>query len=293
MLFDETTLRKLQQLSLVASQVRAGVIKGERRSTHRGSSVEFADYRNYAPGDDLRRLDWNVYARLERPFIKLLEEEEDLAVHILVDASRSMDIGEESQHKFSYALWLTAALGAIGLGAGDHMTVTLLYSGLRQSQYGPARGPQHLLHLLSFLNEQKPAGVTDLEATLKQFSQAARRAGLVCLITDLFSPSDAFTGMRRLLSQGNEINLLHLLHPDEIEPPLAGDLSLVDIETGQTQEVSIDGGMRELYNKRLLAWQDQIHQECIKLNIRYIPISTDSEWDKLVLMDFRQAGMVK
>ena len=93
MLFDESTLRKLNRLTLVARRIRAGVMKGERRSSKRGSSIEFADYRDYVAGDDLRRLDWNIYARLDRPFIKLLEEEEDLAVHILVDASRSMDWG--------------------------------------------------------------------------------------------------------------------------------------------------------------------------------------------------------
>ncbi len=103
MLFDESTLRKLNQLTLVASRVRAGAIKGERRSSRRGSSVEFADYRNYTAGDDLRRLDWNIYARLEKPFIKLLEEEEDLAVYVLIDGSRSMDWGEGDQHKFNYA----------------------------------------------------------------------------------------------------------------------------------------------------------------------------------------------
>src|SRR3972149_6374468 len=99
MLFDESTLRKLNQLTLIASRVRAGAIKGERRSSRRGSSVEFADYRNYIPGDDLRRLDWNIFARLDRPFIKLLEEEEDMAVHLLVDASRSMDWGEGDSNK--------------------------------------------------------------------------------------------------------------------------------------------------------------------------------------------------
>src|SRR5512137_1248152 len=98
MLFDEQTLRKLNQLTLVAARLRAGVIKGERRSTKRGTSIEFADYRDYVRGDDLRRLDWNVYARLDRPFIKLLEEEEDLSVHILLDASRSMDWGQEQEH---------------------------------------------------------------------------------------------------------------------------------------------------------------------------------------------------
>src|SRR5216684_6021632 len=107
-LFDEKTLRKLERLELIARRVRAGVMKGERRSNKRGTSIEFADYRDYTRGDDLRRVDWNVYARLERPYIKLLEEEEDLAVHVLLDASRSMDYGTtsekeaESWNKFGY-----------------------------------------------------------------------------------------------------------------------------------------------------------------------------------------------
>ena len=106
-LFDEKTLRKLEQLSLIANQVRAGAIKGERRSTKRGTSIEFADYRDYTRGDDLRRVDWNIFARLERPFIKLLEEEEDLAVHLLLDSSGSMDWPRDPEappdmHKFTF-----------------------------------------------------------------------------------------------------------------------------------------------------------------------------------------------
>src|SRR3954465_6927344 len=125
-LFDEKTLRKLERLTLVANRVRAGVMKGERRSSKRGTSIEFADYRDYTRGDDLRRVDWNVYARLERPYIKLLEEEEDLAVHLLVDASQSMDYGgalEETQHKFRFSQRLAAALAYIALAAGDRLTV--------------------------------------------------------------------------------------------------------------------------------------------------------------------------
>src|SRR5579864_6892989 len=122
-LFDEATLRKLDRLTLIANRVRAGVMKGERRSTRRGSSIEFADYREYTHGDDLRRIDWNVFARLDRPFIKLLEEEEDLAVHVLLDASGSMDWprdGEVSSpsgavHKFTFAQRIAAGLGHIAL----------------------------------------------------------------------------------------------------------------------------------------------------------------------------------
>ncbi len=163
MLFDETTLRKLNQLTLVASRVRAGMIKGERRSTKRGTSIEFADYRNYAPGDDLRRLDWNVYARLERPFIKLLEEEEDLAIHILIDLSGSMDWGEGDKNKLRYTLYLAAALGSIALNSGDRLTAAVLQSGKTSAQFGPSRGPQNLVHYLNFLKRLEAKGANKPE----------------------------------------------------------------------------------------------------------------------------------
>src|SRR5687768_13037910 len=167
-LFDEKTRRKMAQLTLVASRVRAGAMKGERRSIKRGTSIEFADYRNYVRGDDLRRLDWNVYARLERPFIKLLEEEEDLAVHLLVDGSASMDWpndeGEET-NKLHYALLLAGALGHIGLASGDLVNVTLLRSTGNQ-HWGPFRGRQNTLRLLQFLDRGEAAGITDLNLAL-------------------------------------------------------------------------------------------------------------------------------
>src|SRR3990172_7923871 len=156
MLFDETTLRKLEQLSLVASRVRAGQMKGERRSTKRGTSIEFADYRDYVAGDDLRRLDWNVYARLERPFVKLFEEEEDLAVHVLVDISASMDWGEAETHKLRYALRMAGAIGAVALAAGDRLTVATMQARGGARQFGPVRGQQHLVRLLAFLEALPP-----------------------------------------------------------------------------------------------------------------------------------------
>jgi len=293
MIFDETTLRKLNQLALVASKVRAGVLKGERRSTKRGTSIEFAGYRDYTPGDDLRRLDWNVYARLERPFIKLIEEEEDLAVNILVDASKSMDWGEDALHKFQYALKLAAALGSVALGAGDYLTVTLLHAAQAPAQYGPARGQQHLMRLLAFLEPQTCDGTTDLNQMLRDYTLAARRPGLTFLISDLFSPAGFETGLNQLQSRGYELTLVHLLAPDELEPPLAGDLRLIDIETDFGQDVSLDAGLRELYRRRLQAWQNEIQLLCGKRGIRYLPVSTAYPWDELVLLDFRKAGIVK
>jgi uncharacterized protein (DUF58 family) len=296
-LFDEKTLRKLDRLALVAAQARAGQIKGERRSTKRGTSIEFADYRDYVRGDDLRRLDWNIYARLARPFIKLLEEEEDLAVHILLDGSRSMDYGEAEQHKFRYAQRLAAALSYIALAAGDRLTVTQVRptgkSGVAKEAYGPARGRAHTLRLLHFLQGLKPSGLTELDAQLRTYALEARRPGLAFVISDLFSASGYRDGLSALQGRGYEVTVLHLLTPDELDPPLAGDLRLVDCETGAPQDVTLDGGLRDLYRKRVLAWQAEIETFCLKRGLHYVPITTEVAWDELVLYQLRQRGLVK
>ena len=234
--------------------MRSGAIKGERRSSHRGSSVEFADYRNYTAGDDLRRLDWNIYARLEKPFIKLLEEEEDLAVYVLIDGSRSMDWGEGEEHKFNYALKLAAGIGAIALGSGDLLSVGFLQGGHVVSEFGPSRGQYALPRLFRFLESLEAKADTDLNASLSEYSIPPRRAGLVILISDLFAADGYESGLRQLLSRGHEAALIHVLSPDEVDPPLAGDLQLVDIETDFEQDVSIDGGLRNLYRARVHEW---------------------------------------
>ena len=301
-LFDEKTLRKLDRLALVASRVRAGQTKGERRSTKHGSSVEFADYRNYAQGDDLRRVDWNVYARLERPFIKLLEEEEDLAVHLLVDASKSMEWGEGDFNKLDYALILTAALGYIALAAGDRLTVRMLRAALtpnpggkevRGARFGPARGRGHILRLLSFLDEQAGEGQTDLDAQLREYALAGGRAGLAFVITDLFSPAGYQAGLSALQGRGYEVSLLHVLAPDELDPPLAGDLRLIDVESGQAQDVTLDGGLRDLYRRRVAAWRDEVEAYCLRRDIHYVPVLTSTAWDRLVLFNMRRRGLIR
>lgn len=293
MLFDETTLRKLNQLTLIASRVRAGAIKGERRSSRRGSSVEFADYRDYTPGDDLRRLDWNIFARLDRPFIKLLEEEEDLAVHILVDGSQSMAWGEGEENKFDYALKLAAGLGAVTLAAGDVLSLGLLQRGRVAAEYGPSRGQVSLAHLLRFLDGLNARGETNLNLSLREYSVRPRRTGLVVLISDLLTADGYDSGLRHLLGRGHEAVLLHVLSPDEVDPPLAGDLQLLDIETGHVQDVSLDGGLRSLYRARAQAWIQSTQTDCHKQGIRYLPVTTNQAWDQTLLLEMRRAGIVK
>ena len=293
MLFDEKTLRKLDRLALVAAQVRAGQIKGERRSTKRGTSIEFADYRDYTRGDDLRRVDWNVYARLERPFIKLLEEEEDLAVHLLVDTSRSMDFGDEAEHKLRFAQRLAAALGYMALAAGDRLTLTALQGASPADRFGPARGRGHTLRLLNFIEALQPAGATDLDAALKQYALTSGRPGLLFLVSDLFSPGGYRSGLGQLQGRGYEVAVLHVLAPAEIDPPLAGDLRLIDAETGEPQDITLDGGLRDRYRKRVVAWRDEIEAHCLKRGVHYVPVVTDTGWDELVLHQLRQKHLVK
>lgn len=293
MLFDESTLRKLNQLTLVASRVRSGAMKGERRSSRRGSSVEFADYRNYAPGDDLRRLDWNIYARLERPFIKLLEEEEDLAVHILVDGSQSMNWGEAEENKFNYALRLAAGLGAITLASGDVLSIGLLQRGTVMTEFGPLRGQASLTRLFRFLTDLEPGGETDLNRSMRDYSIIPRRAGLVILISDLFASDGYETGLRQLMGRGHEAALIHVLAPDELDPPLAGDLQLIDSETNHEQDVSLDGGLRERYRARAQAWIQSTQADCRKHGIRYLDVITNQAWDQTLLLEMRRAGFVK
>jgi len=293
MLFDESTLRKLNQLTLVASRVRSGAMKGERRSSRRGSSVEFADYRNYTPGDDLRRLDWNIYARLERPFIKLLEEEEDLAVHILVDGSQSMDWGEGDENKFNYALRLAAGLGAITLASGDVLSIGLLQRGKVITEFGPLRGQASLTRLFRFLTDLEAGGETDLNRSMRDYSIIPRRAGLVILISDLFATDGYEAGLRQLMGRGHEAALIHVLAPDELDPPLAGDIQLIDIETNHAQDVSLDGSLRELYRSRAQAWIQSTQADCRKQGIRYLNVTTDQAWDQTLLLEMRRAGFVK
>lgn len=296
LLLDEKTRRKLEQVMLSASRVRAGAMKGERRSIKRGTSIEFADYRNYVRGDDLRRLDWNIYGRLDRPYIKLLEDEEDLAVHLLLDISASMnwpqDEGERDQNKLLFAKRLFAGLAYISLASSDR----LLLTGIGQhglEHFGPVRGRGHSIRMLRYVHKLNAQGVTDLNAALNDYAMRAGRPGLCLIISDLFSPTGYREGLNTLLGKGYEVGLLHVLSPDEVEPPLGGDLRLIDVETLEPQEVTIDAGMRDQYVRRLEAWRESIRADCVRRSVHYIPVETDTAWEKVILYELRRLGIVK
>jgi len=294
-LLDESTRRKFDQLMLVASKVRVGAIKGERRSNKRGTSIEFADYRNYAPGDDLRRLDWNLYARLERPYVKLYEDEEDLAVHLILDASASMAFpleGEPTHNKFLYARRLFAALAYIALVNNDRLMLTVLRGG-ELEHFGPSRGRSQTVAMLKYAHSLKAQGVTDLNVALKDYATRASRPGLAIVISDMFSPSGYVEGLNALLGKGHEVAVLHVLSPEEIMPPLSGDLRLIDAESGQAQEVSLDAGIRDLYVRRLESWRDEMRRECSRRGVHYLALESGALWEKTILYDLRRVGIIK
>ena len=294
-LLPENIRRRLEPLMLVAKKARAGAMKGDRRSTKRGASIEFADYRNYVPGDDLRQLDWNIYARLERPYIKLLEDEEDLAVHIILDASASMDFPKDEapdQNKLLFAKRIFAGLGYVTLTSGDRLVLTAINDrGL--SVFGPVRGRGQGVAAFEYIQHVSAAGITDLNIMLREYALRASRPGLAVIISDMFSPTGYLEGLNALLRHGHEVALAHVLAPQEIEPPLAGDLRLIDVETGQPQEVTVDAAMRRLYQQRLTNWRDEIRRECLRRGAHYFPLRTDHPWQRLILSDMRRAGLVK
>ncbi|MBN1639848.1 MAG: DUF58 domain-containing protein [Anaerolineae bacterium] len=291
-LFDEAFLRKLERLALVSRRAMAGQLQGERRSPKRGQSVEFADYRPYAAGDDFRRIDWNAYARLERFFIKLFVEEQDLTVHLLLDASASMDWGDPN--KLHYARRAAGAIGYVALAGLDQVTVTLLggESAKGGAFLSPRRGKRHGMSLLSFLAAARPGGAVSLGRQLRAYAAAATCPGPTVLLSDLMDAGWT-DGLRALAGRGFEVTVLHILSPDEVNPDLAGDLKLTDVEAGPPVEITADLATVARYRQSLAAWREELRRFCSAREMRYIPLETSVSLDALLFSMLRRGRVLK
>jgi uncharacterized protein (DUF58 family) len=287
-LLEPEFLRKLEQLSLVAKRTFRGQMKGERRSPKRGASVEFADYRNYTPGDDLRRVDWNTYARLERLFLKLFHEEEDLNVYLLLDSSRSMGFG--SPTKLEYGQKVAAALGYVGLTEEDRVGATIFGERLR-TILSPVRGRGQIFPFFRFLQGAQAEGVTGFEASLKEYALRTRRPGVAIVISDFLGP-DVEAGLKALLYRKFELTLIHVLDPSELNPELVGDLKLVDAETGETREITVTPGLLREYQRTLEAFCGGLQAFARRYGVDYIRASTATPFEDLVLQTMRRSGRV-
>jgi len=270
---------KLEHLSIVVTRAFAGRMHGERRSIRRGTSVEFADYRNYVPGDDLRYVDWNVYARLEKLFLKLYIDEEDLHVHLLIDTSRSMGFGAPS--KLLAAARVAASLGYIALSSFDRLSVTA-FTGRLGARMRTLRGKGNASVLFDGLKGLRAEGVSDFSRVFSDYALLARRPGPVIIISDFFAPG-LEEGLRAIVGRKFAPTLMRVLAPEEVEPPYTGDLRLVDSETGEAREITITGGVLARYKQRLQAHREWLEGVAGRFGVNYIETTTDEPFEHLVL----------
>jgi uncharacterized protein (DUF58 family) len=279
----------------VFRKAAAGRLRGERPSRKRGQGTDFADYRDYVHGDDPRFIDWNVYGRLDRLFLKLFVEEEDLHLHILLDTSASMAFGEPSP--FDAARRLAAALAYVALVGQNRVAIVPVGEGAA-SPFGPVRGRNSAFRAFAYLQDLAPAGKTALAASARAWGLAAARKGIAVLLSDLLDPGDGTkTGFEEavpyLAGRALDAHVIHLLSPGEIEPPLRGDLRLLDAETEEFAEVSIGEPILRKYRANLRGFLDRARTFCLKRGIAYAFAPSDTPFEKVVLEALRRGGLLR
>ncbi len=283
---DEDFLRKLERLKILAQKGIKGLIKGEHNSWRSGASLEFLDYRKYQAGDDFRYIDWNVYGRLDKLFVKLFHAEEDLTIHILVDMSQSMAAGNPP--KDIYAKKVAAALCYLGLASLDRVGVTSFADSLGESKL-PERGKQVYLSVLKYLLSLRPEGETNLNSCLTEYASACKRPGIAIILSDLLDPKGFEKGLEALSYGRFDVTLIHILDHEELFPSLNGYLTLREVETGEMNRITLDGALLELYRKSMGDFLENIKDLCRKSGIDYYLWNTSMPFEDF-LLDYLTKG---
>ena len=290
-LFDSVFLQKLEYLSLVSRRVFRGQILAQRRTMQLGGGIEFADHRDYTPGDDFRYLDWNVYARHGELLLKRFQEEEDLHVYILLDCSRSMGFGSPS--KFDLARQLAAALGYIALADLDRVSV-IGFSDAATAQFPLTRGKARILSLLKFLEGLAPHGTqTDLARFATSFVHRSQRRGLAIVISDLFDPNGFERGLDLLRHHRYEPHVVQVFDQKEANPDLLGDLELYDVETESVRKVTITERNLRQYRQLFEKFQESVTRYANAYGLSRTSATTDIPFDQWMLRMMRVAGAVQ
>lgn len=311
-LFDENFLSRLEQLVVAGRKLYAGTTSGQRRSARIGDGAEFADHRAYFPGDDLRYIDWNIYARTERLLLRLFHEEADLLVHVILDTSASMQMGAMPNarrrrrwgssdnttrtfpppaNKFDHARRIAAAMGHLSLANLDRVAVWEASDGVPRSL--PAvRGMAQRNRLLDFLSRMQPAGRSDLAKAAEHL--VARRAGrgMAILISDFFDVGDLDRALDRLRFAGIDCNVIQVLCPREVDPSYRGRIDLTDVETAATSRMQITPDLREAYLAELAKHFDALGRLCAARETVLVRTVTTDPFDRLLLRTFRLAGLL-
>jgi uncharacterized protein (DUF58 family) len=308
-LLDSAMMARLGQLDLTSRKMFAGKLKGERRSKKRGESVEFADHRQYNVGDDLRHIDWNIYGRLDRFFMKLFVEEEDLSLHLVIDASESSDCGEPN--KFFYMQQVALALGYIGLVNLNRVAVTTIGGTMRTGEEDAEsrvaggdevspmhtirdlRGKRRLHDLGRFLCAIEPGGRSDFAEVAKRIALSRRGRGVMVVLSDYFMKEGYETGLRLLVGRGYDLFALQILSPQEVEPDIKGDLRLRDVEDGDMAEVTISAPLLKKYKQILASYCTELREFCARREITSFTIRSDTPVDSLVLDYLRRRGLLR
>ena len=289
MLFDQEFLQKLERLSIVSKRVFAGQMRAERRSRKRGSGLEFADYKQYLPGDDFRALDWSAFVRLNKLLLRLYEEEEDLPIYFMLDASKSMALG--TPPKFDYARRLVAALSYIGLAHLDRVSL-MPFSDALQADLRRVRGKTRIHRILNYLEGLETGGLTDLRQMAKAFLGGAHRRGLVVLISDFFDERGYDDALSLISSQRHDMFAVQICDRAEAHPPLMGELRLIDSETGEVREITVTPSLLRAYEQTYRGFCERLERFCLQREIGLIRVETTQNFEELVLNIFRQGRFV-
>jgi len=289
-LFDDEFQRKLETLALVSRRIFAGRMRAERRTKKRGSGIEFADYRDYVPGDDFRYVDWNIFQRFSRLLVRLYEEEEDLSIYFIVDCSTSM--GFAGGKKFDQARRLCAALAYVGLANLDRVTIVGVADEV-VARMPTTRGKGRIFTVFSFLNLLQPNGTTELRDSLRTFVAQHKRRGLAVLISDLYDPAGFEGGINVLRYNKFEPYVLHIVDQRDAHPTLKGDVRIYDCETGEEREITVT---KKLLDRMAGAWseyREQIEAFCTRNQVPYFAADVAEPFDELVLRVFRRGGFLR
>ncbi len=288
-LLSSDFMARLDQLDVTSRKLLAGKMKGERRSKRRGQSVEFADFRNYVSGDDLRFIDWNIYARLEKLFLKLFLEEEDLSLYLLIDVSKSCDFGEPN--KAFYFKQVAAALAYVGLVNYNRVNIIAFADGV-VTETGGLRGRTKVNQMMNFIDKLKPEGPSNFTAACRRFALQHRNKGVCVVLSDFFVKEGFENGLRYIAGGRYDLFAVQALAPQEIEPNLQGDLKLRDMEDDDMAEVSITQPLIKKYKENLNAYCLQLKDYLTRRGGTYLFTSTAVPFDTLVLNYLRERGLL-
>lgn len=289
-MFDSDFLKRLEYLSLSSHRIFQGQLLAQRRTRRTGGGIEFAEHRDYVRGDDLRYLDWQVYARHGELLLKRFQEEEDLHVYILLDASESMNTGEPN--KFLYARQLAAALAYIALADLDRVSIVPYDQHIRSS-LPLMRGKNNVLGLLRYLEDLKTGGSkTDLAGVAREFCRRAPRTGLVLVISDLFDQEGFQAGIDRLRHLRFEPHVIQIHTTEEANPSRRGDVELRDVETGETRTITVTEAAAKQYRRRFEQFVREVEEYCRRYGLSYTRATTDIPYDQVLLRMMRASGAV-